>query len=301
MKDTVLSNREWKGLLTDQLFLNKANHQFESIDLVRETSEFKNFINLLDQKGKTIYKLDNQSIKLLLPSDFESIDQRVGLAFFANVCFDKSMGLDGTSIADNPKGQLKFLEADRQLVSFIGEKIIDDDFNRRIYYLDIAGTLKTSNGKGFGPSLGRKSLEVEIEKSKTDIVFLSRTQNPMLVSMARKILPDGVALAPFWGDPSPEVVESSNWMVEKGYMSRNNNRPDTHFSAAESMISWNSYGRKGDGSTWEDMTKQIKNLDWNREEGILMQKYLSDHDSSLAEAKVKGHSFVIGAFIKNLV
>lgn len=298
MKDALRTNFDWRESLSNKTFLDRANQVLTTYDQVESAPEYIDFLKLLNLKGQVISQDGDLIVKSLTSVDFDSINQRVGLALFANLCFDKSMGLDGTSIADNPKGQLKFLAVDNKLVSFVGEKIINDDFGRKIYYLDIAGTLKIASGKGFGPTLGKIALEQEIAKSDRDVVFLSRTQNPMLVSMAKKILPNGVLLAPFWTIPSSEVVETANWMIEKGFMSRNNLRPDSKFDARESMISWNSYGTKGDGSTWEDMTKQLKNLDWTKEEGVLMQKYLTTHGSSWDEARLKGHSFVIGAFIK---
>lgn len=299
MKENPFTDVGWRNNLPNKVNIDRANQVLTSYTDVARTPEFKSFSALLSERGENIFKNDDFTIKLLSSSDFESINQRIGLSLFANICFDKSMGLDGTSIADNPKGQIKFLETSGKIVSFVGEKIIEDDFGRMIYYLDIAGTLKTEAGKGLGPTLGRISLENEVGKTKKDVVFLSRTQNPMLVGMVNKILPPGSTLSPFWSDPCSEVIESSNWMVNNGFMTRNNARPDSHFNAAESMISWNSYGAIGDGTTWEDMTKQIKNLDWNRGAGLLMQRYLVSYGTNWDEAKTKGHSFVIGCFIKN--
>jgi hypothetical protein len=292
-----LTPRDWSHLLTDSFFVKRAKTRFNTISDLHMAREFQAFQKLVRHRGRTLLENENRRISVLSPSDFSSIDERLGLALFGNECFDRGLGIDGTSVADNPVGQLKFLETDDQLVSLVGEKIIDDPYGRRIYYLDLAGTLKIQRGSGLGALLGREALQSEIQSSDKDIVFLSRTQNPMLVALARKILPAGIKLSPFWADAADPVIQSANWTVESGFMSRNNNRQDSRFDANESLIFWGSYGEKGDGSSWEDMTKQLSDLDWNREEGQMMQRYLVQFGSSWNMAKVKGHSFVLGAFI----
>ncbi|OGD79885.1 hypothetical protein A2368_03170 [Candidatus Collierbacteria bacterium RIFOXYB1_FULL_49_13] len=262
-----------------------------------KAAEYHALQSLLDEKGVVISSSGNNQILQLNSADFDTIKQKIGLALLANTCFETDMGLPGVKIAADPAGYLNFLKVDGELVGFLGSKVVTDEYGRTVFYMDIVGTMPSHQGRGWGKYLGKSSLDHVIGQSGADVVFLTRTQNPMVVAAARSIIPAGATLAPFDGEPNQQTADSINWMVDHGHLSRNN-RPDSRFDAHESLIAWGAYGRVGDGSTWEDMTKQFKYLDWNSPAARMIDAYYQAHGTNLEEAKVQGHALVLGSLIK---
>jgi len=209
------------------------------------------------------------------------------------------MGLPAITVTDNENGRLEFLMREDSLEGFMAEKVIEDPFGRIVHYLDIGGVRKKSRSDGLGSLLGKVSLELTMEKYRgRDIVVVGRTQNPMAVGMTKNLLPEGVKLAPFYVDPADELIESINWLVETGFISRNE-RDDSWFDCSKSMIYWGAYGKRGDGKTWENMTKFFKEeINWDSAVSKKMLEYLNNNDTNLEECLSVGHVFMVGAIIK---
>lgn len=282
------------------LIEDRKSREILTYEMLKRTREFKSLLDLLENDGVLVKNLENGRVISLDSSKFVNIDQKMGLALFANLCFDTDMGLPAITVVENKNGRLEFLMKDHELVGFIAEKIIKDPFGKIVHYLDIGGVRKDSRSGGIGKLLSQASLELTMEKyTGKDIVVVGRTQNPMAVGMVKNLLPDGVKLAPFYADPSPDLIQSLNWLVETGYISRNK-RKDSRFDGNKSMIYWGAYGERGDGKTWEDMTKFFKGeINWDLAVGKKMLGYLSDNNTDLEECLRVGHAFVIGAIIKN--
>ena len=279
---------------------DKESRELFSYESLVQDGRFISFVELIRSEGEVLFTEAGREYVVLKPSDFENIDQRIGFCLFANLCFGTDMGFAGTNVIDRNEGRVKVMMEGGTPVAFLGEKKVEDPFGRLVYYLDIVGVLPGTRGKGRGSLLGKVALEYEVGNTDKDIVFISRTQNPVLVGMARRMLPEGVDLVPFWTEPGLELIESVNWFEKSGLMSRNS-RSDTHFDAYGSFIHWGAYGFKGDGTTWENMIKKYAaEIDWESQAGREMRAYLVKQRSSLEEALIKGHAFIIAAYINKL-
>jgi len=165
------------------------------------TYEYKQFADLLYGSEDVIEINDNFSVVTLYPSDFKTIDERIGLGMLATACFyqpdGEAMGLRGTSVIDSEYGKVRILLSGNVPEALIGEKVFDLTDNTKVYYLDILGVVPESRGRGAGGVLGRASLGEVLESGVGRVIYVSRTQNPMLVGAVRRLLPDGVGLMPF--------------------------------------------------------------------------------------------------------
>jgi len=207
------------------------------------------------------------------------------------------MGLPGVSITDSKNGKVDFLFLGDELKAFIASKVIEDNYGRIIHYVDIQGTLLTVSGTGLGKFLGRESLKSTLLSTNKDVILLARTQNPREVGVLKAMLPSGILLSPFWSSPTDELIESTNWLIKSGQISRNA-RPDFKFEGKTSFINWGAYGFKGDGLTWEDMTKSDPAIRWDLPNGIVMQNYAKLNGTDIKEMLHRGHAFIVGAYIK---
>lgn len=272
-----------------------------TLDELASTAEYATFYNLLIGSERVVELDGGRRMVTLYPSDFVTIEQRIGLGMLATACFyqpeGEVMGLRGTSVIDSVHGKVRILLNGDNPEALIGEKVFDWADSTKIYYLDILGVVPESRGRGAGGVLGKASLNEVLDSGVGRVIYVSRTQNPMLVGAVRRLLPEGVGLMPFWEKPDDEVKEAVNWLVESGKISRNT-RPDSSFNADESFLAWGAYGRVGDGSTWENMLRGYeKEIDWEGEIAMAMSEYLKSLGTSWDEVLVRGHAFVIAATI----
>lgn len=272
-----------------------------TLDELASTAEYATFYNLLIGSERVVELDGGRRMVTLYPSDFVTIEQRIGLGMLATACFyqpeGEAMGLRGTSVIDSVHGKVRILLNGDNPEALIGEKVFDWADSTKIYYLDILGVVPESRGRGAGGVLGKASLNEVLDSGVGRVIYVSRTQNPMLVGAVRRLLPEGVGLMPFWEKPDDEVKEAVNWLVESGKISRNT-RPDSSFNADESFLAWGAYGRVGDGSTWENMLRGYeKEIDWEGEIAMAMSEYLKSLGTSWDEVLVRGHAFVIAATI----
>lgn len=288
--------------MTERIVLNKtikdddtrSREIFDKSDLIK-TNPYKKFLKLIKKNGLTISKPNGIAIKQLSSEDFETKEQKIGLALIANYFFKTDMGLAGISVIDNVQGKINICIKNGIPIAFIGEKTYTDPDNRSIYYLDIAGVDPELEGKGLTKTVCKECIKNYLEKSGKDTVVVSRTQNPMLIGMLKNSLPSGSLFFPFDQVPNEKWKKSVNWLIGTGEISRNE-RSDSFFDSNQSLIYWGAYGKYGDGTTWENMTKQF-DIDWNRSNGIMVKKYLEKNGSTLEEALKKGHALVIGSYI----
>ena len=237
------------------------------------------------------------AISIPTPSKCLTDEEVMGIILFANHCFTRRMGFDGMSVLFSNNGALNLLMMDGEPTTFVGEKNYSDPFGNNIYYLDTAGTRPDMRGHGLGKTIGKYSLTNFIEDSQSSVVFLTRTQNPQMIAAARGITKDFTDLSPFWAKPSESLITSINWTIQSGLIARSR-RPDSHFDANESFIHWGVYGETGDGTTWENMIKQLEGeLDWSTPTAQSTLAYLEEHGSSLTEALGKGHAFILAGEI----
>ena len=119
---------------------------------------------------------------------------------------------------------------------------------------------------------GRKIYDNEEKSvvSLNSLDFKTKKQNSREVGVLKAMLPSGILLSPFWSSPTDELIESTNWLIKSGQISRNA-RPDFKFEGKISFINWGAYGFKGDGLIWEDMTKFDPAIRWDLPNGIVMQ------------------------------
>lgn len=272
-----------------------------TLDELASTAEYATFYNLLIGSERVVELDGNRRMVTLYPSDFVTIEQRIGLGMLATACFyqpeGEAMGLRGTSVIDSVHGKVRILLSGNVPEALIGEKVFDLTDNTKVYYLDILGVVPESRGRGAGGVLGKASLNEVLDSGVGRVIYVSRTQNPMLVGAVRRLLPEGVGLMPFWEEPNDVVKRAVNWLVEGGHVSRNT-RPDSSFNADESFLAWGAYGRVGDGSTWENMLRGYeKEIDWDGEVAVAMSGYLESLGTGWEEALVRGHAFVIAAMI----
>lgn len=272
-----------------------------TLDELASTAEYATFYNLLIGSERVVELDGNRRVVTLYPSDFVTIEQRIGLGMLATACFyqpeGEAMGLRGTSVIDSVHGKVRILLNGDNPEALIGEKVFDWADSTKIYYLDILGVVPESRGRGAGGVLGKASLNEVLDSGVGRVIYVSRTQNPMLVGAVRRLLPEGVGLMPFWEEPNDVVKRAVNWLVEGGHVSRNT-RPDSSFNADESFLAWGAYGRVGDGSTWENMLRGYENeIDWEGEIAMAMSEYLKSLGTSWDEVLVRGHAFVIAAMI----
>jgi hypothetical protein len=271
------------------------------IDELIEQKEVKELIKLLSVKGQSVGNLFGFEVISLLSVDFETVDQKIGLALLASACFQKPMSLNGVSLVEFDKAKINIVTNEEKLYGFWGEKFTKDDKGRNIYYVDIVGISNNVRSTGIGGALGEMCLYNFLENNRSqDTVILTRTQNPIMVGALKKCLPKYLKLYPFEEDPSLAWVESVNWLVSNGFISRND-RHDTHFDARESLIHWGAYGECGDGSTWENMIENyMGEIDWSKNIPIGMVNYLVRNGTSLEESLTRGHAFIVGGFIDRL-
>lgn len=272
-----------------------------TLDELASTAEYATFYNLLIGSERVVELDGSRRVVTLYPSDFVTIEQRIGLGMLATACFyqpeGEAMGLRGTSVIDSVHGKVRILLNGDNPEALIGEKVFDLTDNTKVYYLDILGVVPESRGRGAGGVLGKASLNEVLDSGVGRVIYVSRTQNPMLVGAVRRLLPEGVGLMPFWEEPNDVVKRAVNWLVEGGHVSRNT-RPDSSFNADESFLAWGAYGRVGDGSTWENMLRGYeKEIDWDGEVAVAMSGYLESLGTGWEEALVRGHAFVIAAMI----
>jgi len=260
--------------------------------------EFESLIKLIKESGKEVYSKNNIRVVSLGCSQFQRVEEQIGFALLANLYFKTDMGMAGVSITESENGVLNFLFASNEIKAFCASKIIEDPFDRMIYYVDIQGTDPGETGKGIGKFIGERALKHFVSHTSKLVVILARTQNPKEVGVLKGILPEGTNLVPFWAKPSDEIVESANWLIQSGQISRNA-RPDFRFDGHESFINWAAYGFNGDGSSWEDMTKFYPDIDWGSSAGTAMRNYAQLHGTNIPEMRLKGHSFIVGALVKN--
>lgn len=212
-----------------------------TLDELASTAEYATFYNLLIGSERVVELDGGRRMVTLYPSDFVTIEQRIGLGMLATACFyqpeGEAMGLRGTSVIDSVHGKVRILLNGDNPEALIGEKVFDWADSTKIYYLDILGVVPESRGRGAGGVLGKASLNEVLDSGVGRVIYVSRTQNPMLVGAVRRLLPEGVGLMPFWEKPDDEVKEAVNWLVESGKISRNT-RPDSSFNADESFLAW---------------------------------------------------------------
>lgn len=287
------SPEEAVDMIIDMIDDQKSRRILNAQELAR-AAEFKAFESLVRERGQTIASREKLLVRQIYPKDFETVKQRIGLALLANVSFKTDMGLSGISVTDSPYGRINLLMKDGDIIGFQGEKIYNDPFGRTVHYIDIVGIVPWLNGKGQGQFLCESSIFKLKQETGKEIILVSRTQNPMLVSMIRKSLPPNAIMYPISAQPTANWIESVNWLVESGEISRNK-RPDSRFDARQSLIYWGAYGKHGDGTTWENMIKQFKEIDWNREDGTRIELYLTQNGTSTDEMLSIGHALMIGA------
>lgn len=273
-----------------------------SQDTLGSFPEYLELVKMLHEKGRFMTRVRGADIISLLPEDFDTVEQKIGMALFASACFQNPMSLNGVSLIDFDNSRVNIAITEGNMIGFWGEKFANDPFGRTVYYIDIVGVLSNSRTKGLGGAVGRACLSDYIgHNRRKDIVIVTRTQNPMMVGALKNCLPEETDVFPFVRNPNYEWIQTVNWLVGSGFVSRNS-RKDSWFDANRSLIHWGAYGHLGDGSTWENMIAHYMNeIDWSGGVAAKMLTYMHDNGTSLQECLIKGHAFIVGSYISGIL
>lgn len=113
------------------LIEDRKSREIMTYEQLNRTYEFKGLLDMLKSDGTLVRDMGVDKIYSVDSSKFTTVAQKMGLALFANLCFNTDMGLPAITVVDDKKGRLEFLMRENEKIVilmrksqwFIGERM----------------------------------------------------------------------------------------------------------------------------------------------------------------------------------